>query len=77
MNRLVEQTRAPTIWITNDIDRLGPAVVRRMNLVVRFPRPGVAVRQRLIERVASRASFDLDAESHRPAGASAGGAGAD
>ncbi len=60
MNRLVEQTRAPTIWITNDIARLGPAVVRRMNLVMRFPRPGVAVRQRIVERVASRAKFNLD-----------------
>ena len=60
MNRLVEQTRVPTIWITNNLSRLGPAVVRRMNLVVRFPRPGVAVRQRIVERVASRARIDLD-----------------
>jgi transitional endoplasmic reticulum ATPase len=36
MNRLVERTATPTIWITNDIERLGPAVVRRMNLAVRF-----------------------------------------
>jgi SpoVK/Ycf46/Vps4 family AAA+-type ATPase len=63
MNRLVEQTRVPTIWITNNLSRLGPAVVRRMNLVVRFPRPGVAVRQRIVERVASRTSIDLDVKA--------------
>jgi SpoVK/Ycf46/Vps4 family AAA+-type ATPase len=63
MNRLVEQTRVPTVWITNDLSRLGPAVVRRMNLVVRFPRPGVAVRQRIVERVASRTSIDLDVKA--------------
>ena len=63
MNRLVEQTRVPTIWITNNLQRLGPAVVRRMSLVMRFPRPGVAVRQRIVERVASRAKFNLDTKA--------------
>jgi transitional endoplasmic reticulum ATPase len=60
MNRLVENTMAPTIWITNDINRLGPAVVRRMNLVVRFPKPGLAVRRKMIERISSRLKFRLD-----------------
>ena len=78
MNRLVEQTRVPTVWITNNLDRLGPAVVRRINLVVRFPRPGVAVRPKNYRaRSPSRASIDLDVKAHRAAGASAGGAGAD
>jgi hypothetical protein len=48
MHRLVERVKAPTIWIVNDIERLGPAVVRRMNLVMRFPRPGLAVRKKMI-----------------------------
>ena len=63
MNRLVERTRVPTIWITNDLARLGPAVVRRMNLVMRFPRPGLAVRQKIVERLASRTQFNLDAQA--------------
>ena len=62
MNRLVERVAAPTIWIVNDIDRLGPAVVRRMNLVMRFPRPGLAVRKKMIERISDRAEFHLAAD---------------
>jgi SpoVK/Ycf46/Vps4 family AAA+-type ATPase len=63
MNRLVEQSRAPTVWITNNLSRLGPAVVRRMNLVMRFPQPGLAVRQKIVERLASRTKIDLDAKA--------------
>ncbi len=62
MNRLVERVASPTIWIANDIDRLGPAVVRRMSLVVRFPKPGLAVRKKMIERISDRAGFHLAAE---------------
>lgn len=60
MNRLVENSSAPTIWITNDLHRLGPAVVRRMNLVIRFPKPGLKVRRTMVEHIARRAEFPLD-----------------
>lgn len=60
MNRLVEKTKVPTIWITNDIDRLGPAVVRRMDLVLAFPRPNATVRKSMVARIAARRAFDLD-----------------
>ncbi|MGO8739744.1 AAA family ATPase [Rhodoblastus sp.] len=63
MNRLVERTRVPTIWITNDLSRLGPAVIRRMNLVMRFPKPGEAVRRKIVERLARREKFALDVEA--------------
>ena len=63
MNRLVEQSRVPTIWITNNLDQLGPAVVRRMNLILRFPRPGLAVRQKIVERLVSRTPIELDAQA--------------
>jgi transitional endoplasmic reticulum ATPase len=62
MNRLVERAPGPTIWIVNDIDRLGPAVVRRMNLVMRFPKPSLAVRKRMIARISDRAEFSLNAD---------------
>jgi transitional endoplasmic reticulum ATPase len=61
MNRLVERVAGPTIWIVNDIDRLGPAVVRRMNLVMRFPKPSLAVRKKMIARISDRVAFRLDA----------------
>ncbi|MDI9849514.1 AAA family ATPase [Rhodoblastus sp. 17X3] len=63
MNRLVERVRVPTIWITNDLSRLGPAVIRRMNLVIRFPKPGEAIRRTIVERVAARNDFALDQQA--------------
>jgi transitional endoplasmic reticulum ATPase len=59
MNRLVERTEAPTVWITNHPDSLGPAVLRRMALAIRFPQPGRAVRRRLVERIMSRRRLGL------------------
>ena len=63
MHRIVERVRAPTIWIVNDVDRLGPAVVRRMNLVVRFPQPTEAVRRKIVERIARREKVRLEASA--------------
>ena len=45
MNRLFERAAAPTIWITNDVDRLGPAIIRRMSLALRFSKPTLSVRK--------------------------------
>jgi len=61
MNRLVETTAAPTIWITNHGDQLGEAVLRRMTLAIRFPQPGRLVRRRVIEAIAARRKLRLSA----------------
>ena len=60
MNRLLEGAVAPTIWITNDVDRLGPAIVRRMNLALRFPKPTLSVRRTMVARIARAVDFSLD-----------------
>ena len=60
MNRLLERAVAPTIWITNDVDRLGPAIVRRMNLALRFPKPTLSVRRTMVARIARAVDFPLD-----------------
>lgn len=60
MNRLLEKATAPTIWIANDVERLGQAVVRRMTLTLRFPRPAQAVRMKMISRIAAGVGFPLD-----------------
>ncbi|MGI8840338.1 MAG: AAA family ATPase [Caulobacteraceae bacterium] len=59
MNRLVETTAAPTLWITNHGDQLGEAVLRRMSVAIRFPQPGRAVRRRVIEAIAARRKLRL------------------
>jgi transitional endoplasmic reticulum ATPase len=60
MNRLVERAATPTIWITNDVDRLGPAIIRRMNLALRFPKPSLSVRKTMVARIAKCADFRLN-----------------
>jgi transitional endoplasmic reticulum ATPase len=59
MNRLLERTVAPTIWIVNDIGRLGPSIIRRMNVSLRFPKPTLSVRKSMIARIATRADLRL------------------
>jgi transitional endoplasmic reticulum ATPase len=60
MNRLLERAAAPTIWITNDVHRLGPAIIRRMNLALRFSKPDLSVRKAMVARIARGADFRLD-----------------
>ena len=62
LNRLVEESHAPTIWITNDPDRLGDAIVRRMTLAIGFDLPPLSVRTRVIERAARKADMVLARE---------------
>jgi SpoVK/Ycf46/Vps4 family AAA+-type ATPase len=37
LTRLLEQNAVPTIWITNEIDAIDPAVVRRFDLCLKMP----------------------------------------
>lgn len=66
MNRIVETTDAPTLWITNHPQRLGPAVMRRMSLAICMPEPGRRERRAMLGRIAERRRLrlgpdDLDA----------------
>ena len=63
MNRLLERAVAPTIWITNDVDRLGPAIIRRMNLALRFAKPALSVRKVMVARIARGVGFRLDEDA--------------
>ena len=66
MNRLVETCEAPTLWITNDPEWLGPAILRRMTYVLRFPAPSRAVRTRIVDEIARRQRVVID-DQHRSA----------
>ncbi len=72
MNRLIERVAVPTIWIANDLDSLRPAMVRRVSLVLRFPKPALSVRKRIVSRISKNLRFPLDeASAPELAGASA------
>lgn len=52
VNRLVENSPAPTIWISNRHQSFGPAILRRMLRAIEFRMPAVDVRQRVVTRQA-------------------------
>lgn len=62
VTRLVERSTTPTIWITNNVDRLGQAVVRRMSLAIEFARPSRAVRQRIVAARAASHGLAMSAD---------------
>ncbi|HEY1862341.1 MAG TPA: AAA family ATPase [Roseiarcus sp.] len=60
MNRLLERAAAPTIWIVNDVDRLGPSIIRRMNLALRFPvRKSMGCARRNARRLSTAGQRDV------------------
>jgi len=47
MHRLLERMAVPMIWTANDIDALGPAVLRRMTMCLELKVPNLVTRTRL------------------------------
>lgn len=59
LNRFIEQSAVPTIWIVNDNCRLGGPVIRRMCMAVEFKTPPTKVRERVLRRHLSQAGMRL------------------
>ncbi len=49
-NQALETNPVPTVWISNHIDQLDPALVRRFDLVIELRRPPREVRKRVLRR---------------------------
>ncbi len=47
LNRLIEKTKIPIIWTTNDLECLGSAVIRRMTYAIPFKVPPAKVRRKI------------------------------
>lgn len=50
MNRVLESNTVPAIWVSNAIEQIDPAYLRRFDLILEFTPPPQSVRQRMIER---------------------------
>ncbi|MDD3609913.1 MAG: ATP-binding protein [Halothiobacillaceae bacterium] len=50
LNRILEQNPIPTFWISNSIDDIDPAFLRRFDYSIAFPLPTRAVRRRMIDQ---------------------------
>lgn len=52
MNRMLEESRVPTVWICNSIDGIDPAFVRRFDGVIELDVPPRIQRKQLVQRYA-------------------------
>ena len=50
INKLLETTTLPTIWITNDIFRIDDAIVRRFDIILEVPIPKKAQRIKILKK---------------------------
>ena len=76
MNRLSRGRPPRRFGSPTTFDRLGPAIIRRMNLALRFPKPTLSVRKTMVARIAKSADFRLDESAALGTRANARAAGA-
>jgi SpoVK/Ycf46/Vps4 family AAA+-type ATPase len=65
LHRILETTPVPTLWTANNVERVDPAVMRRMTLAVEIRRPSPAVRAGVWARLAAREGVTLSPEEAR------------
>lgn len=58
MNRLLEETPAPTLWTTNVADGINPAILRRMMFALEMRQPPPRIRSRIWSRQLARHGID-------------------
>ncbi len=59
LHRILETSSTPTIWTTNAIDWIDPAILRRMTYAVEVRRPSAESLARLWTRVTARREVDM------------------
>ncbi len=62
MNRLLEESPAPTIWTTNAADSMNPAILRRMMFALEMRQPPARIRARIWSRQLARHGIDATEE---------------
>jgi SpoVK/Ycf46/Vps4 family AAA+-type ATPase len=50
INRMLEDNAVPTLWLSNDIQGLDPAFIRRFDMVIELPVPPRSLRERIIRQ---------------------------
>lgn len=49
-NRLLENNQVPAIWITNNIDAIDPAFIRRFDFAIEFGNPSISQRKKVLDQ---------------------------
>ena len=73
INRMLEENRVPTLWMSNSVQGLDPAFIRRFDMVLELPIPPKKQRERILQSScgdlldANRISYIAEAEVLAPA----------
>lgn len=51
VNRMLEENRLPCFWLSNAIDNLDPAYIRRFDVVIEAPNPARHARERILRKL--------------------------
>jgi len=62
LNRLLETNPVPTLWTSNELGNIDPALLRRMTLAIELKRPPAAQRRRIIAQILKRNEVAVAAE---------------
>ncbi|RUM76810.1 MAG: AAA family ATPase [Sulfurovum sp.] len=60
INKILENNNVPTIWITNNIESIDNAIIRRFNMSIELPIPSKSIRKAIIKKYSNNI---LDEES--------------
>lgn len=60
INKILENNNVPTIWITNNIESIDNAIIRRFNMSIELPIPSRSIRKSIIKKYSNNI---LDEES--------------
>ncbi len=50
INKILENNNVPTIWITNNIESIDNAIIRRFNMSIELPIPSKSIRKSIIKK---------------------------
>jgi len=50
INKILENNNVPTIWITNNIESIDNAIIRRFNMSIELPIPSKTIRKAIIKK---------------------------
>jgi transitional endoplasmic reticulum ATPase len=59
INRLLETNAAPTIWTTNALGNIDPAILRRMSFVLKLDHASPAAAQAMLEHIAAEEGVEI------------------
>lgn len=60
INRTLEDNPVPALWLSNDVDTIDPAVIRRFDIVIELPIPSRKHRSRILQKLCGNMLSDTD-----------------